>query len=62
MRIGLDPGDGTALERYERWRRFDSVTSAAAFDALNGLFSNDLGPRAAPRATLDWAWSIVCPD
>lgn len=41
MRIGLDPGDSTALERYERWRRFDSVTSAAAFDALNGIFSND---------------------
>ena len=41
MRIGLDPGDNTALERYERWRRFDSVTSAAAFDALNGIFSND---------------------
>jgi 2-octaprenyl-6-methoxyphenol hydroxylase len=41
MRLGLDAGDGTALERYERWRRFDSVTSAAAFDALNGIFSND---------------------
>jgi 2-octaprenyl-6-methoxyphenol hydroxylase len=41
MRIGLDAGDNTALERYERWRRFDSVASAAAFDALNGIFSND---------------------
>ncbi|MFM9850535.1 MAG: FAD-dependent monooxygenase [Hyphomicrobiaceae bacterium] len=41
MRLGLDAGDATALERYERWRRFDSVTSAAAFDALNGIFSND---------------------
>ncbi len=53
MRIGLDPGDNTALERYERWRRFDSVTSAAAFDALNGIFSNDsvLG-RAARDAGL----------
>ena len=29
-----------ALERYARWRRFDSVTSAAAFEALNMLFSN----------------------
>lgn len=53
MRVGLDPGDNTALERYERWRRFDSVTSAAAFDALNGIFSNDsvLG-RAARDAGL----------
>jgi len=41
MRLGLDPGDGTALDRYERWRRFDSVASAAAFEALNALFSND---------------------
>jgi 2-octaprenyl-6-methoxyphenol hydroxylase len=53
MRVGLDAGDNTALERYERWRRFDSVTSAAAFDALNGIFSNDsvLG-RAARDAGL----------
>ena len=41
MRLGLDPGDDAALERYARWRRFDSVTSAAAFEALNMLFSND---------------------
>jgi 2-octaprenyl-6-methoxyphenol hydroxylase len=49
IRIGLDPGDSTALERYERWRRFDSVTSAAAFDALNGMFSNDSVPGRAAR-------------
>lgn len=41
MRLGLDPGDGTVLDRYARWRRFDSIASAAAFDALNALFSND---------------------
>ena len=41
MRLGLDPGDGVALERYERWRRFDSHAAAAAFGALNTLFSND---------------------
>lgn len=41
MRLGLDPGNWTALERYERWRRFDSVQSTAAFEALNRLFSND---------------------
>ena len=29
------------LRRYERWRRFDSFSSAAAFDGLNRLFSND---------------------
>lgn len=39
--LGLDPGAAFALEKYERWRRFDNLTSAAAFDALNRLFSND---------------------
>lgn len=43
MRLGLDPGSWTGLERYERWRRFDSVQSAAAFEALNRLFSNNSG-------------------
>lgn len=41
MRLGLDPSDATGLERYQRWRRFDGQTSAAAYDALNHLFSND---------------------
>jgi 2-octaprenyl-6-methoxyphenol hydroxylase len=40
-RLGLDVGSGVVLERYERWRRTDSAMSAAAFDALNRLFSND---------------------
>lgn len=43
-RLGLDAGDGTALARYERWRRFDAVVLAAATDGLNRLFSNDLAP------------------
>jgi 2-octaprenyl-6-methoxyphenol hydroxylase len=41
VRLGLDLGDGAALERYELWRRFDSALSAATFDGLNRLFSND---------------------
>lgn len=40
-RIGLPPSDPDGLQRYERWRRFDSAMSAAAFDGLNRLFSND---------------------
>jgi 2-octaprenyl-6-methoxyphenol hydroxylase len=40
-RLGLDIGSPALLERYERWRRLDSALSAAAFDALNRLFSND---------------------
>ncbi len=42
VRLGFDPGDAQALARYERWRRFDSVVSAATFDGLNRLFANDL--------------------
>jgi len=40
-RLGIDLGGGEALERYERWRRFDSAASAFAFSGLNKLFSND---------------------
>jgi 2-octaprenyl-6-methoxyphenol hydroxylase len=42
-RVGLDVGAPCALARYERWRRFDTFTAAAGFDALNRLFSNDTG-------------------
>jgi len=41
-RLGLDIGSAIVLERYARWRRTDAAMSAAAFDALNRLFSNDL--------------------
>lgn len=40
-RLGLDYGDATQLDKYARWRRFDSAASAAAFDGLNRIFSND---------------------
>lgn len=40
-RLGLDIGANDVLERYARWRRFDSTTSALAYDRLNGLFSNN---------------------
>lgn len=43
-RLGLDIGEGAVLERYERWRRLDSVVLGAVTDGLNRLFSNDLGP------------------
>lgn len=38
---GLPFDDPSALERYQRWRRFDTTMSAAAFDTLNRVFSND---------------------
>jgi 2-octaprenyl-6-methoxyphenol hydroxylase len=43
-RLGMDIGAADVLARYERWRRFDSVTLAASTDALNRLFSNDIAP------------------
>jgi 2-octaprenyl-6-methoxyphenol hydroxylase len=43
-RIGLDIGSIDVLERYERWRRFDTLEMAATTDILNRLFSNDLAP------------------
>ena len=41
VRVGLDIGDADALARYQRWRRFDSAMSSAAYTGLNRLFSND---------------------
>ncbi|MBL6937502.1 MAG: FAD-dependent monooxygenase [Alphaproteobacteria bacterium] len=43
-RVGLDIGSLTVLEKYERWRRFDSFTMSFAMDGLNRLFSNDIAP------------------
>ena len=43
-RVGLDIGAWDGLRRYERWRRFDGVMSAASFDGLNRLFSVDWAP------------------
>ncbi|NNE41619.1 MAG: UbiH/UbiF/VisC/COQ6 family ubiquinone biosynthesis hydroxylase [Marinicaulis sp.] len=47
--VGLDIGAMTVLEKYQRWRRFDSVTLALGTDALNRLFSNDFAPLRAAR-------------
>ncbi len=40
VRMGLDPGDVMVLERYQRWRRFDTMTMCVSTDGLNRLFSN----------------------
>ncbi len=48
-RLGLDPADGAALERYERWRRFDSLTLIAVTDGLNRLFASESVPLALGR-------------
>jgi 2-octaprenyl-6-methoxyphenol hydroxylase len=43
-RLGLDIGALDVLQKYERWRRFDSVALSIATDGLNRLFSNDFAP------------------
>jgi 2-octaprenyl-6-methoxyphenol hydroxylase len=43
-RLGLDIGDPSLLERYERWRRSDALMLAAVTDGLNRLFSNTIAP------------------
>jgi 2-octaprenyl-6-methoxyphenol hydroxylase len=50
-RLGLDIGDGTVLERYQRWRRFDNSLMLAMTDGLNRLFSNDVRPLRLVRNT-----------
>jgi len=40
VRVGIDPGDAVVLERYQRWRRFDTMTMCVSTDGLNRLFSN----------------------
>jgi 2-octaprenyl-6-methoxyphenol hydroxylase len=39
-RLGLDPGGPDVLTRYQRWRRFDTMSMGIATDGLNRLFSN----------------------
>ena len=41
VRLGEDIGSMTVLERYARWRRFDTAALAAGFDGFVRLFSND---------------------
>jgi 2-octaprenyl-6-methoxyphenol hydroxylase len=41
LRRGEDIGAPDVLERYQRWRRFDSTTLALGMDGVNRLFSNN---------------------
>jgi 2-octaprenyl-6-methoxyphenol hydroxylase len=39
-RLGIDIGQTDVLERYQRWRRFDTMAMGLATNTLNILFSN----------------------
>ncbi|MBL8544482.1 MAG: UbiH/UbiF/VisC/COQ6 family ubiquinone biosynthesis hydroxylase [Hyphomonadaceae bacterium] len=47
--VGLDPGEVSILERYQRWRRFDNVTMALGMEFFDKMFSNDIAPLRAAR-------------
>ncbi|CAA7614433.1 UbiH/UbiF/VisC/COQ6 family ubiquinone biosynthesis hydroxylase [Magnetospirillum sp. SS-4] len=52
-RLGLDIGSADVLERYQRWRRFDTMLMLGVTDSLDRLFSNAIGPvRLARRLGL----------
>jgi 2-octaprenyl-6-methoxyphenol hydroxylase len=40
-RLGIDLGQADVLDRYQRWRRFDTVAMGLATNSLNVLFSNE---------------------
>jgi 2-octaprenyl-6-methoxyphenol hydroxylase len=40
-RLGMDLGQADVLERYQRWRRFDTMAMGVATNSLNFLFSNN---------------------
>lgn len=48
-RLGEDIGALDILERYQRWRRFDTLQMGMTTDVLNRLFSNDWAPMRAVR-------------
>jgi 2-octaprenyl-6-methoxyphenol hydroxylase len=56
VRLGLDPGTVDVLERYQRWRRFDTMSMGLATDGLNRLFSNQ---SAALRFARDIGLGLV---
>ncbi len=58
-RLGLDIGSTAVLERYQSWRRFDTVQMGATTDVLNRLFSNDI-PAIGRCATSASASSTAC--
>lgn len=55
-RLGQDVGAFDVLEKYQRWRRFDTFQMGVVTDVLNRLFSND---NDAVRAVRDFGLGLV---
>jgi 2-octaprenyl-6-methoxyphenol hydroxylase len=56
LRLGQDHGAADILDRYQRWRRFDTTLMAMVSDGMTRLFSNDLAP---VRAARDFGLGVV---
>jgi 2-octaprenyl-6-methoxyphenol hydroxylase len=56
QRRGEDIASPLVLERYQRWRRFDTMMMAVGTDSVNRLFSND---NALLRGVRDLGMGIV---
>ena len=56
LRLGQDAGADDVLERYQRWRRFDTGLMVAVTDGMVRLFSNDIAP---VRAIRDFGMGVV---
>jgi len=48
-RLGQDIGGMAVLDRYQLWRRFDTVQMGVTTDVLNRMFSNDITPLRTVR-------------
>lgn len=48
-RLGQDIGTLDILERYQQWRRFDTLQMGITTDVLTRMFSSDFGPLRAVR-------------
>jgi 2-octaprenyl-6-methoxyphenol hydroxylase len=55
-RLGMDIGQADLLDRYQRWRRFDTMAMGLATNSLNLLFSNK---SALLRAVRDIGLGLV---
>ena len=60
-RLGMDPGSSQTLERYQRWRRFDTTLMMGVTDGLNHLFSNRNPILSAARDLGLWAVDKIGP-
>ncbi|MFI4973740.1 MAG: UbiH/UbiF/VisC/COQ6 family ubiquinone biosynthesis hydroxylase [Caulobacterales bacterium] len=56
VRLGEDIGAASVLERYARWRRFDTMSNALVMDGFNRLFSTD---NPMVRAVRDAGMAVV---